>query len=116
MSRFCESNCGVLPVASPTNCHRLVCRACPSKASARHHCETELRPRIKRVWDEIYLVYGVRKSWHQLKREGFTLARCAVERLMKQIDIHGAVRGKMVKIMIPDMLALCPRDKLSRVF
>jgi len=58
----------------------------------------------------------VRKAWHQLKREGFTLARCTVERLMKQIGIRGAVRGKVVKTTVPDTSAPCPRDKVNRVF
>jgi transposase InsO family protein len=66
--------------------------------------------------DENYQVYGVRKAWHQLKREGFELARCTVERLMKQIGIRGAVRGKVVKTTVPDTSAPCPRDKVNRQF
>ena len=92
-----ESICRVLPIAPSTFYHQLACRSDPSKASVRHQRDTELCPEIKRVWDENYQVYGVRKAWHQLKREGFTLARCTVERLMKQIGIRGAVRGKVVK-------------------
>jgi putative transposase len=69
-----------------------------------------------RVWDENCQVYGVRKTWHQLKREGFERARCTVERQMKQIGIHGAVRGKMTKTTIPDTSAPFPRDKVNRVF
>jgi transposase InsO family protein len=111
-----ESICRVLPIAPSTYYHRLACQADPSKASARHQRDTELRPEIKRVWDENYQVYGVRKAWHQLKREGFDLARCTVERLMKQIGIRGAVRGKMIKTTIPDTSAPCPRDKVNRVF
>ena len=42
-----------------------------------------------------------------MKREGFEVARCTVERLMKQIGIRGAVRGKMVKTTIPDTSAPC---------
>lgn len=94
----------------------MACQADPAKASARHQRETELCPEIKRVWDENYQVYGVRKAWQQLKREGFTLARCTVERLMKQIGIRGAVRGKVVKTTVPDTSAPCPRDKVNRVF
>jgi putative transposase len=75
-----ESICRVLPIAPSTYYHQLACCADPSKASARHQRDTELRPEIKRVWDENYQVYGVRKAWHQLKREGFDLARCTVER------------------------------------
>jgi putative transposase len=111
-----ESICRVLPIAPSTSYHRLVCQADPSKASTRHQRDTELRPEIKRVWDENYQVYGVRKAWHQLKREGYTLARCTVERLMQQIGIRGAVRGKVVKTTIPDTSAPCPRDKVNRVF
>ena len=111
-----ESICRVLPIAPSTYYHRLACLADPSKASARHQRDTELRPEIKRVWDENYQVYGVRKAWHQLKREGFTLARCTVDRLMKQIGIRGAVRGKVVKTTVPDTSAPCPRDKVNRVF
>ena len=111
-----ESICRVLPIAPSTYYHRLACLADPSRASARHQRDTELRPEIKRVWDENYQVYGVRKAWHQLKREGFMLARCTVERLMKQIGIRGAVRGKVVKTTVPDTSAPCPRDKVNRVF
>ena len=110
------SICRVLPIAPSTYYHRLACRAEACKASARHQRDTKLRPAIKRVWDENYQVYGVRKAWHQLKREGFTLARCTVERLMKQIGIRGAVRGKVIKTTIPDTSAPCPRDKVNRVF
>ncbi len=111
-----ESICRELPIAPSTYYHRLACQADPAKASARHQRDTELRPEIKRVWDENYQVYGVRKAWHQMKREGFTLARCTVERLMKQIGIRGAVRGKVVKTTVPDTSAPCPRDKVNRVF
>ena len=111
-----ESICRVLPIAPSTYYHRLACEADPSKASARHQRDTELCPEIKRIWDENYQVYGVRKAWHQLKREGFTLARCTVERLMKQLGIRGAVRGKVVKTTVPDTSAPCPRDKVNRVF
>ena len=52
----------------------------------------------------------------RMKREGFAVARCTVERLMKQIGIRGAVRGKVVKTTVPDTSAPCPRDKVNRVF
>ena len=70
-----ESICRVLPIAPSTYYHRLACLVDPSKASARHQRDTDLHPEIKRVWDENYQVYGVRKAWHQLKREGFEVAR-----------------------------------------
>lgn len=96
--------------------HQLACRADPSKVSARQQRDAELRPEIQRVWDDNYQVYGVRKAWHQLKREGFEVARCTVERLMKQIGIRGAVRGKAVKTTVPDNSVPCPRDKVNRQF
>lgn len=68
-----------LPISPSTYGHRLACLVDPPKASARHQRYTELRPDIKRVWDANYQVYGVRKAWHQLKREGFEVARCTVE-------------------------------------
>ena len=73
-----ESICRTLPIAPSTFYHQLACRADPSKASSRHQRDAELRPEIKRVWDENYQVYGVRKAWHQMKREGFKIGRAHV--------------------------------------
>jgi transposase InsO family protein len=111
-----EPICRVLPIAPSTYYHRLACRADPKKASARQQREAVLRPEIQRVWDENYKVYGVRKTWHQLKREGYDVARCTVERLMKQIGLRGAVRGKLVKTTHSDTSAPCPRDQVNRQF
>lgn len=102
-----ESICRVLSIAPSKYYHLSACFAGPSRASARHQRDAELRPEINRVWDENYRVNGVRKAWHQLKREGFTLARCTMERLMKQIGIRGAVHGKVVKTPLPDTSAPC---------
>ncbi len=111
-----ESICRMLPIAPSTYYHQLSCRTDLSKASARRRRDAELRPEIQRVWDDNYQVYGVRKAWHQLKREGFEVARCTVERLMKQIGIRGAVRGKAIKTTVPDTSVPCPRDKVNRQF
>jgi len=111
-----ESICRMLPIAPSTFYHHLVCRADFSKASARQRRDAELRPEIKRVWDDNYQVYGVRKAWHQLRREGFEVARCTVERLMKQISICGAVPGEAVKTTVPDTSVPCLRDKVNRQF
>ena len=104
-----ESICRVLPIAPSTYYYQLACRVDPSKASARCQRDTELVPEIQRVWGQNYQVYGVRKAWHQLKREGFDVARCTVERLMKRIGIRGAVRGKVVKTTIPDTSSTASR-------
>lgn len=58
-------------------------------------------------------MYGVRKVWRQLKREGYQVARCTVERLMGEPGLHGVVRGKVVKTTISDKRP-CPLDKVNR--
>ncbi|MGB5257412.1 MAG: IS3 family transposase [Woeseiaceae bacterium] len=111
-----EPICRVLPIAPSTYYHRLVCRADPARASSRQQRDAVLRPEIQRVWDQNYKVYGVRKAWHQLKREGFDVARCTVARLMEQLGLRGAVRGKVMKTTHSDTSAPCPQDKVNRQF
>lgn len=73
-------------------------------------------PEIRRVWDENFQVYGVRKVGHQMRREGFGVARCTVERLMRRLGIQGVVRGKAWKTTIADPVRPCPLDKVNRQF
>jgi putative transposase len=61
-------------------------------------------------------VYGADKVWRQLRREGFTVARCTVERLMRMHGIRGVTRGKVVRTTISDGATPCPRDKVNRLF
>ena len=61
-------------------------------------------------------VYGADKVWHQMNREGLPVARCTVERLMKQLGLQGARRGKVVRTTIPDKAAICPLDRVNRQF
>ncbi len=61
-------------------------------------------------------VYGAKKTWHQMKREGFIIARCTVERLMKTLGIHGVIRGKRQKTTFSDSKAICPLNQVSRNF
>jgi len=68
------------------------------------------------VFDDNFQVYGVRKVWRQLKREGEDVARCTVARLMRGMGLQGAVRGKRVKTTISDSAAPCPLDKVGRQF
>ncbi len=75
-----------------------------------------LCPEIKRVWEANNEVYGIRKVWHQLQREGFSIARCTVARLMKRLDIHGVIRGKAQKTTVRDKKLPCPEDKVNRKF
>jgi putative transposase len=85
--------------------------------SARSIRDEELKVEIMRVFDENYRVYGAPKIWSQLNREGITVARCTVERLMRDLGIQGAVRGKTKRTTIPcDDLGARPVDLVDRQF
>ena len=76
---------------------------------AAHECYKQaLSVAIRRVWDENFQVYGVRKVWRQLRREGMEVARCTVARLMRQLGLRGVTRGKAVRTTISNPAALCP--------
>ncbi|MBM3584535.1 MAG: IS3 family transposase, partial [Alphaproteobacteria bacterium] len=76
----------------------------------------ELRPQIRRVFEENFAVYGARKVWRQLGRENVTVARCTVARLMRQMGLQGVVRGKAVRTTISERGAACPADRVNRQF
>ncbi len=63
-----------------------------------------------------YAVYGVRKVWHQLRREGRDVARCTVARLMRSLGLQGVIRGKALKTTLSDKAAPCPLDRVNRQF
>lgn len=88
----------------------------PTRISARAKRDAILRGEIQRAWDENFKVYGPRKVWRQLRREGMSVARCTVERLMRQMGLQGAVRGKKFKTTIPDISANRPADLVCRAF
>ena len=89
----------------------------PDRRSARAKRDDELRPEIQRVFDDNYKVYGVRKVWKQLLREGFEVAKCTVRRLMRQMGLRGATRGKAFAVTtIPDDLLARPKDLVERDF
>ena len=71
---------------------------------------------IERVWLANWQVYGADKVWRQMNREGIAVARCTVERLMRQLGLQGARRGKKVRTTISDSKAPCPLDRVNRVF
>ncbi len=71
---------------------------------------------IRRVFNENFQVYGVRKVWRQLRREGYNIARCTVARLMRGIGLQGVIRGKPVKTTVADKTAPCPLDRANRQF
>ncbi|BAQ68318.1 integrase catalytic subunit [Rhodovulum sulfidophilum] len=100
-----EPICRVLPIAPSTYYDHLAKRADPARLSDRARRDAVLRPEIERVFEENWRVYGVRKVWRQLDREGFDVARCTVARLMKgmrvsdllcMIDpVHASTKGSM---------------------
>jgi transposase InsO family protein len=75
-----------------------------------------LIPQIEQVWRVNLKVYGADKVWRQLGREGIAVARCTVERLMRQQGLRGVVRGKPIRTTTPDTSAPCPLDRVHRAF
>jgi transposase InsO family protein len=111
-----EPICSLLPIAPSTFYEHAAISRDPERASARAKRDTSLRPEIQRVWAENFEVYGVRKVWRQMQREGFNIARCTVARLMKQLGLQGVIRGKKAKTTVPDPALPCPLDKVNRQF
>ena len=71
---------------------------------------------IRRIWHDNRSVYGARKVWHSLQREGRKVARCTVERLMRQMGLKGVIRGRKVITTRPDTARPCPDDRVNRQF
>ncbi len=111
-----EPICKHQPIAPSTYYDHLAKRADPDLLSDRVKRDAELRPEIERVFDANFKVYGVRKVWHQMRRERFDVARCTVARLMKEMGLEGVIRGKKVKTTVPDKAQTCPLDKVNRQF
>jgi putative transposase len=110
-----EPICRVLPIAPSTYHARVAQRTDPAKASARARRDVGLRAEIRRVFEANFGVYGVRKLWRQLSREGVSVARCTVARLMRQMGLRGVVRGKETRTTIAGK-APCPTDRVNRQF
>jgi len=111
-----EPICKVLPIAPSTYRKHVAQRRDPLRLSARARRDLALKPEIARVFAENFAVYGVRKVWRQMRREGFAIARCTVERLMREMGLHGVIRGKPVRTTISDKAAPCPLDRVNRQF
>jgi transposase InsO family protein len=111
-----EPVCKVLPIAQSTFYAHVAIARNPDLASNRAKRDAVLSPEIKRVWEGNKEVYGIREIWHQLLREEFSIARCTVARLMKDLGIHGVIRGKAQKTTVQDKRLPCPEDKVNRKF
>jgi len=92
-----EPICAVLPIAPSTYYLHKTWTADPSRRSARTKRDERLQGEIRRVWRENFAVYGAEKVWRQLNREGTRVARCTVVRLMGELGLKGAVRGRAFK-------------------
>src|SRR5712664_1442188 len=112
-----EPICAVLPIA-PSLYYELKARERdPHRRPARARRDEELCEHVRRVWRENREVYGVRKVWKQLRREGQAVARCTVARLMRRLGLAGVVRGRKFTVTtIPDTAAARPPDLVTRQF
>jgi transposase InsO family protein len=113
-----EPICAMLPIAPATYYEHRARRKDPDRRPARAKRDETLSVEIRRVWDaSLEGVYGAYKVWRQLRLEGFTVARCTVERLMRALGLRGVVRGRAFKITTtPDEAALRPPDLVEREF
>lgn len=111
-----EPICKVMQIAPSTYWLHAKRKSQPELRPERAKRDDVLVGEVERVWQENMQVYGVRKVWRQLRREGFEVARCTVGRLMRRSGLSGVVRGKKIRTTMPDAAAACPSDKVRRVF
>jgi transposase InsO family protein len=111
-----EPICRYLKIAPSTYHAHCARKANPEAAPPRVQRDAMLSREIQRVFNENFGVYGVRKVWHQLKREGFDVARCTVARLMKTMGLQGVIRCKAKRTTVADPARPCPLDHVNRQF
>lgn len=99
-----EPICRLLPIAPSTYYENVAKRLDVDRLSVRARSDIALKIEIRRVFEANFRVYGVRKVWRQLKREGFDIARCTVARLMRSMGLQGIIRGKPIRTTIPDKM------------
>jgi putative transposase len=112
-----EPICAVLPIAPSTYFRHRAHQVDPTQRSARAQRDDELRVEIQRVWDANQQVYGPRKVWRQLRREGDSVAHCTVRRLMRAMGLVGTGRGRAwVTTTQADQIGSRPPDLVERQF
>jgi putative transposase len=111
-----EPICRVVPIAPSTYFRHQACRTDPTLRSARAQHDDQLRIEIQRVWDEHFQVYGPRKVWRQLRREGHPVARCTIARLMRAMGLTGVVRGRAWTTTTQASTGPQPADLVDRQF
>ena len=108
--------CAELPIAPSTYYAYKARELDPTRLPARQRRDRELAPEIQRVHAENFGVYGARKVWRQLNREGFGVARCTVARLMRSLGLQGVVRGRTCRTTVRDHTLSAPADLVQRRF
>jgi transposase InsO family protein len=111
-----EPICRALQFAPSTYYDRRAIIRDPDRASARAKSDAAMSVKINAAWKDNRKLYGARKIWHVMRREGEDVARCTVKRLMRSLGIRGVVRGKKVITTNPDTSLPCPDDKVNRLF
>ena len=112
-----ELICATVPIAPSTYFLHKARDADPTRRSPRAQRDDELRVIIRRIWTAHFRVYGSRKVWRQMGRDGLRVARCRVRRLMREMALAGAVRGRSwVTTTQPDLAATRPADLVDRHF
>lgn len=112
-----EPICRELPIAPSTYYRLKNLKKHPEQLSARYQQDQRYTAEIRRVWEENHEVYGARKVWRQLQREGFRIARCTTERLMRAMGLQGVTRGRTIKrTTISSKSDLKPLDLVQRAF
>lgn len=111
-----EPICRELAIAPSSYREQAARLADPGRRPARARRDDEIMDQIKRVHENSFGLYGSRKVWHQLRREGIKVAKCTVERLMRSMGVTGVRRGKKTITTVRDPKAPCPLDKVNREF
>ena len=111
-----EPICRELPIAPSQYYDTKRCERDPERLPTRVKRDAVLMPEIERVYAESGCRYGARKVWRELRREQWDVARCTTERLMRELGLQGARRGKRWKTTVPDELSPRPLDLVDRQF
>jgi transposase InsO family protein len=112
-----ELICAVLPIGPSLYYEAKARERTPEHRPVRTRRDEVLAGQVQRVWREHRAVYGVRKVWKQLGREGYAVARCTLARLMRCLGLAGVVRGRCFRVTTtPDLAAARPPDLVSRQF
>ena len=108
-----EPICKLLPIAPSTYHAHAARRADPARLPARARRDVVLATDIQRVFDANFGVYGVRKVWRQLGREGKKVVRCTVAWLMRRMGLQGVVRGREIRTTVSNPAFVCPLDRVT---